>query len=118
MEHANEEIFLAVMVESEAAVAQVREMMAIPGVDAIFIGPGDLMFDVQKNGHDAAHHEKLLQQVADASKATGVAAGLPVDNKEMAEKRIAQGFRLISHGGDYSALMAGLGQALEDSRGW
>jgi 4-hydroxy-2-oxoheptanedioate aldolase len=118
IEHANEEILLAVMVESEEAVANVRAIMDVPGVDAVFIGPGDLMLDVQKHGHDAAVHEQLLQQVADISKATSVAAGLPVSSREDAERRIAQGFRLISHGGDYAALMAGLSQTLEESRAW
>jgi 4-hydroxy-2-oxoheptanedioate aldolase len=117
-ERANEEILLAVMVESEEAVANIRAIMAVPGIDAIFVGPGDLMLDVRKHGHDAEHHEKLLQQVARASAATGVAAGLPVSSRADAERRIAQGFRLISHGSDYSALITGLSQTLDESRGW
>jgi 4-hydroxy-2-oxoheptanedioate aldolase len=118
IEHANEEILLAVMVESEEAVANVRAIMEVPGVDVVFVGPGDLMLDVRKHGHAAAFHEELLQQVADAARATGVAAGLPVGDRAEAERRIAQGFRLIALGSDYAALIAGLSQTLEESRAW
>jgi len=106
--NANPEIMLIVMVESEAAIGRVREIMAVPGIDVVLIGPGDLMIDVKARGGDAARHEALVLEVAAASKASGVAAGYVCVTAEMAAKRIAQGFRFLNYGLDHGIMMAGL----------
>lgn len=115
--YANDEILLAVMVESEAAIAHVEEIMRVPGVDVVLIGPGDLMIDVKANGHDEAHHERLVLEVAAAAQRTGTAAGYVCTTKAQAEERIAQGFRFINYGSDYGIIRAGFQRLLEDSRG-
>jgi len=96
--HANDEMMLVVQVETEEAVANVADIMAVPGVAAVLIGPSDLMLDVKAHGHDEAHHERLTGQVVAASKETGTAAGYLCPDREAAERRIAQGFRFISYG--------------------
>jgi 2-keto-3-deoxy-L-rhamnonate aldolase RhmA len=106
--NANPEIMLVVMVESEAAIGRVREIMAVPGIDVVLIGPGDLMIDVKSRGGDEARHEALVLEVAAASKATGVAAGYVCGTEAMAAKRIAQGFRFLNYGLDHAIMMAGL----------
>lgn len=116
--NANDEIMLVVMVETETAIAKVEEIMGVPGVDVVLIGPGDLMIDVKANGHDAAHHERLVLEVAAASKRTGTAAGYVCQSKAQAEERIAQGFRFIHYGSDNGIIQAGFRQLLQDSRSW
>ena len=117
-ERANDEILLGVMVETEVAIANVEEIMRVPGIGFVLIGPGDLMIDVKANGHDAAHHERLVVQVAEASKRTGTPAGYVTQSKEEAEKRVAQGFRFINYRSDNSALIGALKQAVEEAKGW
>jgi 4-hydroxy-2-oxoheptanedioate aldolase len=116
--HANDEIMVIVMVETEAAIARVSEIMQVPGVDVVFIGPGDLMLDVRANGHDAAHHEELVLQVAAAGKRTGTVAGYACGSREEAEQRIAQGFRFLSYGSDSRVVQAGFQQLRNESRDW
>lgn len=106
--NANPEIMLVVMVENEAAIGRVREIMRVPGVDVVLIGPGDLMIDVKTRGHGMDRHEALCLEVAKASKETGVAAGYVCGTEEMADRRIAQGFRFINYGLDHAILMAGM----------
>jgi 4-hydroxy-2-oxoheptanedioate aldolase len=115
---ANDQIMLVVMVETEAAIANVREIMAVPGVDVVLIGPGDLMIDVRAQGHDAARHEELALAVAAASKATGTAAGDVCTSVEMVERRIAQGFRFINYGLDHFALLEGFGAIRAHAERW
>ena len=115
---ANDEIMMVVMVETEAAIARVSEIMRVPGVDVVFIGPGDLMLDVRANGHDAAHHEELVLQVAAASKETGTVAGYACGSREEAEQRIAQGFRFLSYGSDSRVVQAGFEQLRDESKEW
>src|SRR5204863_6370343 len=49
-ERANDAVALIVMVESEAAVSRAGEIAAVPGVDVVLVGPGDLLMDVRSRG--------------------------------------------------------------------
>jgi 4-hydroxy-2-oxoheptanedioate aldolase len=115
---ANEEIMLVVMVETEEAVANVREIMRVPGVDVVLIGPFDLLTDVRAKGHDETHHERLVLEIAAASKETGTPAGYVCATREMAELRLAQGFRFINYGLDHFVLLDGMRAIRELARQW
>ena len=117
-ERANEEIMLVVMVETEEAISNVREIMEVPAVDVVLIGPGDLMIDVKANGHDEAHHEDLVLQVAAAGRQTGTAAGYVCLDREQAELRRAQGFRFLNYGVDSIILASGFREIRADIEGW
>src|SRR3989304_622442 len=41
VKEANEQTFIVIQIEEEAAVEQVEEIAAVEGVDVIFLGPGD-----------------------------------------------------------------------------
>jgi 4-hydroxy-2-oxoheptanedioate aldolase len=118
LDHANEEVMLVLMVETEEAIANVESIMRVPGVHAVFIGTGDLMVDVKAHGHDEAHHERLVQQVLEASRRTGVAAGTVCLTHEIAEERRAQGFRFLCYGADQTIIAAGFQELRERSRNW
>ncbi len=117
-ESANDEMLLVVMVETESAINNVTEIMAVPGVDVVLIGPGDLMLDVEAQGKDAAYHEHLVQQVLTASKQTGVAAGYVCPSLAVADERVAQGFRFVSCGSDSGVLWAGFQSILQHTQTW
>jgi 4-hydroxy-2-oxoheptanedioate aldolase len=116
--HANDEIMLVVMVETEEAIANVTSIMQVPGIDVVLIGPGDLMLDVRARGHDEAHHERLVLQVVEAAKETGTVAGYVCGTDEMARRRIDQGFRFINYSSDHAVLMAGMRELRAQSRDW
>lgn len=116
--NANDEMMLILQVETEEAVANVAEIMRVPGVAVVLIGPADLMLDVKAHGHDEEHFEHLAAMVVEASKETGTTAGILCFDRETAERRIAQGFRFIS----YCAITGIVGDRLQelvaDSRDW
>jgi 2-keto-3-deoxy-L-rhamnonate aldolase RhmA len=115
---ANEEIMLIVMVETEAAVRNVRAIMTVPGVDVVLIGPFDLMLDVRSRGGGAAEHERLVEEVAAAARETGTAAGYVCGTAEIAERRIAQGFRFINYGLDHTLLLSGMREVRAQTLAW
>src|SRR5207344_2753017 len=41
-EHANEEIACIPMIETAQAVERVDDIMSVPGIDAVYVGPADL----------------------------------------------------------------------------
>ncbi|MBI2191938.1 MAG: hypothetical protein HYU36_08140 [Planctomycetes bacterium] len=115
---AQEEILVVLMVETEPAIDNVVSIMEVPGVDAVLIGPGDLMIDVKARGHDEARHEHLVLQVAEAARKTGTAAGYVCTTREIVEKRMAQGFRFLSYRSDHAILMDGFTDLRTQFKAW
>ncbi len=106
---ANRETFLVVQIETPEAVENVDAIAAVPGVDMIFVGPGDLGLRYQLEGGDgAAKLEAAYERVAAVCKARGVAWGCPSGTPEDMKKRRAQGAQLLCNCGDFGILKQGL----------
>lgn len=88
---ANAQICVIAQVETVAAVAAVEDIARVPGVDAVFIGPGDLAADMGYLGR--AGHPEVRAAVLDTIRrivATGCPAGvLATDLAFMHECRAA-----------------------------
>lgn len=103
-DRANEETFLVVQIETPEAVANVDAIAATPGVDGMFVGPGDLGLRLKHETNDLTL-ESAFEQVAAAAARHGKAWGCPVATKEDLQKRRSQGGQLLAHGGEFRALM-------------
>lgn len=103
-ERANEETFLVVQIETPEAVENVDAIAATPGVDGMFVGPGDLGLRLKHEPSDLTL-ETAFERVAAAAARHGKAWGCPVANKEDLQKRRSQGGQLLAHGGEFRALM-------------
>jgi 2-keto-3-deoxy-L-rhamnonate aldolase RhmA len=109
-EHANQETFLAVQLETPQAVASINEIAAVPGLDGVFIGPADLALRMQYE-KDPLPYRSTLEKVAAAAKANGIAWGaLPRSTDELAEFA-ALGAQYWVWGTDIQFLRVGLKQA-------
>ncbi|MEQ9409090.1 MAG: aldolase/citrate lyase family protein [Fuerstiella sp.] len=103
----NDETFLVVQVETPAAVQSVSEIAAVPGVDAVFVGPGDLGLRL-KHQDDGMTLESAFEDVAEACREHGKAWGCPAGTPEDLARRQAMGGQLLAHGGDFGAILNGL----------
>jgi 2-keto-3-deoxy-L-rhamnonate aldolase RhmA len=103
-DRANEETFLVVQIETPEAVANVDAIAATPGVDAMFVGPGDLGLRLKHETSDLTL-ESAFEQVAAAAARHGKAWGCPVGTKEDLQRRRSQGGQLLAHGGEFRVLM-------------
>lgn len=108
----NDETFLVVQIETPEAVSNVEEIAAVPGVDGLFIGPGDLGLRL-KYDTSGLTLESAVEQVSAACQKHGKAWGMPVSGEELLRKRKQQGGQILSNGGDFGALM----NMLRDSAG-
>ena len=105
---AHENTCLVVQIESRAGLASIDAIAAVPGVDALFIGPADLAGSLGHLGDP--RHPEVQQAIADALariRAAGKAAGIFALSPEDAQSRIAQGFRFLSIGTDIGLLANG-----------
>lgn len=74
---ANPEICLLVQVESRAGIAALDDILAVDGVDGVFIGPADLAADMGHNGDSSVPEVQdvirgALKRVSESPKAAGI----------------------------------------------
>lgn len=106
-------ILVAVMIETTAAVAAVDAIATVPGVDLLFIGPGDLGLSLaaERRPASASAFEDAVARVLAAGRAHGVPVGIFTPDAESARRRIDQGFRFVAASNDLGALRAGFTEA-------
>lgn len=103
---------VVVQVESVAAVAAADRIAAVPGVDALFVGPADLALSMGlRPGAPDADLAAAFRAVAEAARRQGKAAGTDVGSPEEAEPLRALGYTLFTCGADLGYLRAGAAAA-------
>lgn len=106
---ANEQILVAVQIESAPALEHLDEILAVPGIDVAFVGPNDLHAQLgltpSAEGREPAFLE-ALEHIKAAAQKHHVALGMFSSNGEAAAERIREGFRMVNVTTDMSALIA------------
>ena len=106
---ANDQICLILQVESRAGLAALDDILALPGIDSVFIGPADLAADMGHLG-DAGHPDvrsavlNALTRIAASGKAAGM---LSTEDAFIAECEKA-GARFVGVGIDVLAYVGAL----------
>jgi len=109
------ELVLWVMIESDLAVENCREIAETPGIGGLFIGPSDLAFAMGVPLGDPAV-EEAIEKVAAIAKETGVPLGTLCSGKDV-ERRLSQGFRFLAVGGD-GGLSGSVQEAVKTGRSY
>lgn len=108
------ELLAIIQIETAEAVANIDEILSVPGIGAIFIGPADLSTDMGYASSSAAQVEAAIQEVLAACLANDVACAITTSAASV-EARLAEGFRLVTVGLD-GGLSARTSEALERGR--
>jgi 2-keto-3-deoxy-L-rhamnonate aldolase RhmA len=114
---ANRETFLVVQIEEPDVVPHLDALAAMPGVDVLFVGPGDLALGLGKTPSAADPDVMAIARtVAEACRRHGKRAGIPcaADQVPMYQKLGFTFFNIIS---DYRCVVNGVKQALATARG-
>ncbi|RLS34303.1 MAG: 2-dehydro-3-deoxyglucarate aldolase [Planctomycetota bacterium] len=108
-ERANDEILVVVQTEHIDAVERADEILSVPGIDAFFIGPNDLLKSMGRKpameSDDPAFVQALEHLVATGKK-HGVAPGIHTADAAAAKRRVAEGFQFVALGSDVSLMLA------------
>jgi 4-hydroxy-2-oxoheptanedioate aldolase len=106
-DQANRETFLTVQIETPQALENAEAIAAVPGVDILFLGPGDMSLRL---GCTPAVNDPVMmdvqKQIAAACKKHGKAWGRPVGTAADAKTLIDLGAQFIVHGAEFSAVCA------------
>jgi 4-hydroxy-2-oxoheptanedioate aldolase len=118
-EWAADGIALIPMIETVEAIANLDEILAVPGIDAIYVGPADLSITLGlkpgNNDGEAKFDDALATIVAGCRKA-GVVPGIHA-TAALIERRLEQGFRMITVTSDMLAMRSSLVADLATARG-
>jgi len=113
----NDQLFVAVQIESAIAVENAEAIMAVPGIDGCMVGPQDLALSLGFHPREIPKcdkHARALECVVRACHDTGKIPGIDIGAPDSAAKRVQQGFRFIPMGSDVrflnGAATAGLNQ--------
>ncbi|OLT05964.1 hypothetical protein BJF90_18795 [Pseudonocardia sp. CNS-004] len=122
-ETANRRTIVAVMIETPGGVRNLDAILAVPGVDAVYVGPSDLAL-----GHGMTptlnatdpEHEKLIDTIIEACRRHGKVAGIHCDSAETVRRWHARGYGMFTVGSDAalmrSAATAVIAQSFEGGR--
>jgi 4-hydroxy-2-oxoheptanedioate aldolase len=102
-DHANAEVVVMPMIETAEALKNLDDILSVPGVDAIYVGPSDLSlalgYKPRLDQTDAAVVEAQKKIVA-ACKKHGVAAGIHNNTAAYALQMIEQGYQFVTLASD------------------
>ncbi|MGH6616648.1 HpcH/HpaI aldolase family protein [Sphingomonas sp.] len=105
---AHEDICVIAQIESRAALAAIEDIAATDGIDALFIGPGDLAGALGHLG-DPMHADvqAAIAEAIDRIAAAGKPGGIFALSSEDAQRRLADGVAMVSVGTDIGLLVSG-----------
>ncbi len=107
---ANDEIACIPMVETRQAVEAVDDILSVPGIDAVYVGPADLSITYGlPPGVDnpGTVFDEAIATVVDSCQRHGVTPGIH-SISGLAAKRVGNGFRMITVSSDLQSLNAGM----------
>ena len=101
----DDQIAVVVQIETRAGVDAAAAIAAVDGVDALFIGPGDLAAALGRIGRpDAPEVQQAIAHVLAAAQAAGKPTGILAPIEADARRYLAQGMTLVAVGSDLGLL--------------
>jgi 4-hydroxy-2-oxoheptanedioate aldolase len=110
---ANDEILVIVMAEHVEAVTNIDDILGVPGLDAVFVGPNDLhasMGLAPTFDSDNAQFNVALKKILASAKQHGIAAGIHVVDAAQAQRRIAEGWQFIAVASEAGFMLSKAGE--------
>ena len=114
---ANEQVACVPMIETTEALANLDEILAVPGIDAVYVGPADLSITLGlRPGMDnSGTFDEALAKIVAACEKHGVTPGIHA-SAALAKKRRDGGFQLITISSDRGAMIDGANRDIAVAR--
>lgn len=116
---ANDQLLLAVQIESAQALEHLDEILAVPGIDVAFVGPNDLHAHLGLPPSSEGTEPPFLaalERIKAGARQHKVALGIFSSSGEAAAERIRQGFQMVSVTTDVSSLITAAREHLRRAR--
>jgi 4-hydroxy-2-oxoheptanedioate aldolase len=116
---AGDHVAVIPMIETTEAIANLDEILAVPGIDAIYVGPADLSLTLglePKNNDGEALFDNALSTIVAGCRRHGVVPGIH-STGALTPRRREQGFRMVTVTSDGLATRAGYASELAAAPG-
>ncbi len=107
------------MIETVEALRNLDDILQVPGIDAVYVGPADLSISLglqPANNDGEARFDGALAAIVKACKKHGIVPGIHTTTQFVA-KRLEQGFRMVTVSNDMVALRTQLASDLAMAKG-
>ncbi|MBA3868347.1 MAG: 2-dehydro-3-deoxyglucarate aldolase [Anaerolineae bacterium] len=111
VQNANNEILVAIQIETEAAVENIESILDTPGIDLVFIGPFDLHISLGLAPglwSELPTFRTAIDHVIVACLKHGIPYGTLTPNAEGAKDRLGEGFTFLGLGSDINHMLGAL----------
>jgi len=108
-DHANADLVVMPMIETATALKNLDDILSVPGVDAVYVGPADLSLALGCKPRLDQTDQPVVeaqQQIAEACKRHGVVAGIHNGTAAYSLKMIAAGYQFVTLASDSRFLAA------------
>jgi 4-hydroxy-2-oxoheptanedioate aldolase len=113
------EICVLVQVETRLGIQNLEAIANVPGVDGVFLGPGDLSTDMGHMGNmNHPEVQKVLDEAIVAIKKCGKAPGILTNDEARARHYVDLGAKFITVGSDVAILARGTESLAEKYKAW
>jgi 2-keto-3-deoxy-L-rhamnonate aldolase RhmA len=117
MESANSAVTCCIQIETREALAALDQLLEVPGVDTLLVGPNDLAASLGHTGQIGDPEvEDAIAHIAERAAVHGVPAGAWTQSTAVARRRREQGFRWITVNADYGFMVAAADAAVSELR--
>lgn len=117
--HANEEVLVIPMIETAKGLESMDDILSVPGIDMIYIGPNDLALALCEAPGAEVRPSKTSEAISHMlarAKAAKVPVGIFCSSAQVARQRIAESFALVTPGNDFALATQGMSDAVMQSR--
>jgi 4-hydroxy-2-oxoheptanedioate aldolase len=105
VETANRDTMVMVQIENIRAVEALSEIMQVPGVDVLYVGPNDLAQSMGYPGRPGEPEvQAVIDKICDIARDSHVALGTVANNADEINHELARGFRMV--GANAASLLA------------
>jgi 4-hydroxy-2-oxoheptanedioate aldolase len=114
--HANEELLIVLQCEHIKAVENAEAIFAVPGIDAIFVGPNDLAASMRSSEGkppSGSATAEAMKHILQTCKKHHVAAGIHCGSAEEARARIDEGWQFIAIASELRMMLDGAKQIID-----
>jgi 2-keto-3-deoxy-L-rhamnonate aldolase RhmA len=109
LEERNKNNVAIIGIESAAAVKNLENILKVPGIDGIFVGPNDLSISLGvPDQYDRPKYRDTVKHIIDTSEACGIPVLVHHQTPELSKYWVGQGTRFVLHGTDRRAMAEGL----------
>ena len=120
LQNANTELLLLAQIETRKAVENVSSILAVPGLDGVYIGPADLSLSLGSAPSmtpSDPHIVTAIAQVREGARAADRIAAIHTDGARTARQRFAEGFQFCSLPTDMRFLINAVRAAVVEVKG-